>query len=124
MAGTPAFSQPPHTAVAAAMSRSFRNWAARDPKYKRTFKKLGDGALGIIDAALSELYEYKPFAYHHWWSVEHMRFRHVKNEQTRLVYELMYEFLSRYAHGRLADDNDEKQTKRKKRGRSPAAQPQ
>lgn len=108
----------PASSVAAAMMRSFRHWAENDTKYRRTFRKITPDAIEIVDAALSEMYEYKPFVWNHWWATEHMRFRRVKGEQTRLVYEIMYEFLGRYCTGKLNDDEPhEQQPARKKRGR-------
>lgn len=91
----------PHTAVSFAMSRSFRNWGESDDKYRRTFKKVADDALAIVDAAFGEMTDYSPFGFHFWWVRHHMRFQNVKGEQTRLIYELMYEFLGRFARNEL-----------------------
>lgn len=91
----------PHSAVSNAMSHSFRNWGESDDKYRRTFKKVTNDALGIIDTAFGEMTDYSPFGYHFWWVRQHMRFQDIKSEQTRLVYELMYEFLGRFARNEL-----------------------
>jgi hypothetical protein len=107
----------PHSAVSSAMSRAFRNWGESDDKYRRIFKKVADDTLSIVDSAFGEMTDYSPFGWHFWWVKQHMRFQAIKNEQTRLIYELMYEFLGRFARNEL---QQLEQSKSKKRGRTPA----
>ncbi len=88
--------------IAIALFESFKTWGSKDPQYKKLYRKLKDESFDIITSAFDELDIYKPGQYDYWWTNQHMRWiKTVSNEQTRLVHELMYQFLTRYARGQL-----------------------
>lgn len=90
------------------LMKSFTNWGVKDKKYKKTFNKLHDSSLEIAKIAFIELQDPKPGTYNWWWANNERRFTSVKNEQQRLVHELVHEFLKRYVRGTLQDEDFEK----------------
>lgn len=95
--------------IARALFESFKTWGSKDLKYKKSYRKLDDAAYAIIRAAFEELQIYKPGQYEFWWTNQHMRFiKSVSNQQTRLVHELMYHFLTKYSRGELEKKNAKK----------------
>lgn len=98
------------------MFESFKNWGSKDEKYRKYYKKLHIKCFDIVLACFSEINQYKPGVYELWWAQEHMRFKGVSNENMRLLHELMYVYLTRYARGTLhAERNEQLKTNRKHR---------
>lgn len=88
--------------IAIALFESFKEWGSKDPQYKKLYKKLNETSFDIVTSAFDELEIHKPGQYDFWWANQHMRWiKKISNEQTRLVHELMYQFLTRYARGQL-----------------------
>lgn len=93
-----------HSMTGRVLIQSFKNWGSKDPKYKKLYKKLCDGAFAVITEAFTEIQVHKPGTWDMWWAEEHMRFKGiVKAETMRLVHELLYVFLTKYSRGELAN---------------------
>ena len=106
--------------VARILKESFVNWGQNDPVYKNLFNQLNDEAFLIVADAFEELNDHKPGTYEFWWANEHMRYKgQISNEQMRLVHELMYIFLTKYARGSLGIEAVKEQKKPRRKAKSP-----
>lgn len=106
---------PKHELMAKVMQTSFANWGKRDPKYKTQFKKLDDIHHQIINDALSELGHFTPYQWDVWWMRSHMRYyKQYRQDKMRMLYQMVYEFLSLYSRGKLEQpEPSRKQSNRK-----------
>lgn len=83
--------------------RSFETWAKHEKLYAKCYRKLTDEAKKLIHTAFMEMRIFKPIIFDVWYAKNHYRFRKlVRNEEIRILYQMLYNFLADYAHGRLA----------------------
>jgi hypothetical protein len=115
----PALKMPTHELMGKVAQSAFHNWASKDKKYKKLYKQLSPEAKSIIEIGLSEAQHLRPGYFDLWWTYEHMRFKRVRNDETRLAHELAYNFLSKFARGELNSDTQNKDGQAStKRGRA------
>jgi len=108
---------PKHELMSRVIQQSFQNWASKDKLYSRHYKKLDAVPLQIINDGLSEIGEYRPYHWDVWWMKSHMRYyKQYKQTDMRMVYQMVYNFLSLYARGKLATPAEVKKTRQKKIG--------
>lgn len=111
----------PNKLLSRALFESFKTWGARDKVYRKLYRKLEKDTFLIVSDSIKEMTLYKPGQYSFWWDNNHMRYQNIKNMQTRLVHELMYHFLTKFARGELKNDYvpAKKSSKRRKEDFSP-----
>ena len=85
--------------LAEAVIASFYQWSKNNCKSQ--ISKIEKSTFEIIEYILKEIQIYKPGVYDTFWTVEHVKFK-ITGQQQRLMHEVMFHFLTDYAHGRLS----------------------
>jgi len=99
--------------LAEAIKASFYEWAKTH--CKNQIAKIEKETFEIIEYAIDEMQAYKPGSYDVWWTVDHVKFK-INGKQQRLMHEVMFHFLTDYAHGRLGKKETKKrQTNNRKK---------
>lgn len=88
--------------MAEVMLKAFDRWGKRDKLYSKHYKQLPQIAFDIISDAFGEMNIYHPYHFDVWWLKHHMRYRgSYRQENMKILYQMVYTFLSAFARGGL-----------------------
>lgn len=80
---------------------SFVSWATTNIHYKNLWSTASKEAKTIVQEAVTGMRTLTPFAWNHWWALNHMKHYKVTGKEQRMVNELLVKWLGEVSSGRL-----------------------
>jgi len=80
---------------------SFVSWVTTHIYYKNIWSTASKEAKTIVQDAVIGMRTLTPFAWNHWWALNHMRHYSVTGKEQRMVNELLVMWLGEVSSGRL-----------------------